>query len=88
MVTKGWDQGYKLVLEMLARIFGCEHFPEVGVSRRGTANVLKCWVADAQLNYSLGLRESDSLQCTHWEYSRGKATFDFLGVPMYELCFH
>ena len=28
----------------------CEHFPEVGVSRRGMANVLECLVADAQLN--------------------------------------
>ena len=27
----------------------CEHFPEVGVSRGSTANVLKCLVADAQL---------------------------------------
>ena len=28
----------------------CEHFAEVGVSRRSTVNVLKCLVADAQLN--------------------------------------
>ena len=29
----------------------CEHFAEVGISRRGKCtNVLKCLVADAQLN--------------------------------------
>ena len=25
----------------------CENFPEVGVSRRGTANVVECLIADA-----------------------------------------
>ena len=51
-------------------------------------NVLECLVADAQLNQSLGLRDSGGLQYKHSEYRCGKAVLGFLGEPVSELRFH
>ena len=47
----GSYQGHELLSEKSASYSSvCERFREVGVSRRGTTDVLECLLTDAQLN--------------------------------------